>query len=60
MSIEQGSPGTDFAIVPDEVTDAGVYVEQVATSLINGLNSLDREVSSVPRQLEGVGGRRIR
>ncbi|MFC9472543.1 WXG100 family type VII secretion target [Nocardia sp. NPDC056952] len=47
MSTEQGSPGTDFVIVPDEVTDAGVYVEQVATSLINGLNSLDREVSSV-------------
>lgn len=34
-------------MVPDEVTDAGTYVQQVADSLINGLNSLDREISSV-------------
>ncbi|WP_170112158.1 WXG100 family type VII secretion target [Nocardia fluminea] len=47
MSTGEDAPGTNFAIVPDEVTDAGAYVEQVASSLISGLNSLDREVSSV-------------
>ncbi|MGV9617187.1 WXG100 family type VII secretion target [Nocardia xishanensis] len=54
MSTEQDTPGTDFAIVPAEVTDAGVYVEQVATSLINGLNSLDREVASVLDNWKGA------
>ncbi|MFD4438605.1 WXG100 family type VII secretion target [Nocardia sp. NPDC058519] len=54
MSTEQDTPGTDFAIVPAEVTDAGVYVEQVATSLINELNSLDREVTSVLDNWKGA------
>jgi len=47
VSTESGTPGTDFAMVPGEVTDAGVYIQQVAESLITGLSSLDREVSSV-------------
>ncbi|WP_227998422.1 WXG100 family type VII secretion target [Nocardia australiensis] len=47
MSTQSGTPGQDFAMVPDEVTDAGTYVQQVADSLINGLNSLDREITSV-------------
>lgn len=34
-------------MVPGEVTDAGVYIQQVAESLINGLGVLDREVSGV-------------
>ncbi|MFC9475837.1 WXG100 family type VII secretion target [Nocardia sp. NPDC055002] len=34
-------------MVPVEVTDAGNYVQQVAESMINGLSSLDREVSGV-------------
>ena len=54
MSTEQGTPGTDFVIVPAEVTGAGVYVEQVAISLINGLNSLDREVTSVLDNWKGA------
>ncbi|GGK67648.1 hypothetical protein GCM10011591_44750 [Nocardia camponoti] len=33
--------------MPDDVTDAGAYVQQVAESLINGLNSLDREITGV-------------
>ncbi|MFD3460979.1 WXG100 family type VII secretion target [Nocardia fluminea] len=36
-----------FAIVPQEVTDAGQYVQQVAESLVNGLNSLDIEIAGV-------------
>ncbi|MGW6421391.1 WXG100 family type VII secretion target [Nocardia sp. NPDC055053] len=54
MSNDSGTPGTDFAMVPDEVTDAGAYVEQLADSLINGLNSLDREISSVLDQWSGA------
>lgn len=34
-------------MVPSEVTDAGVYIQQVADSLITGLSALDRDVSSV-------------
>ncbi|GAA5056659.1 WXG100 family type VII secretion target [Nocardia callitridis] len=47
MSGENSTPGLDFAMVPGEVTDAGIYIEQVAESLINGLSSLDRDVASV-------------
>ncbi|MDO3651340.1 WXG100 family type VII secretion target [Nocardia mangyaensis] len=47
MAGESDTPGTVFAMVPGEVTDAGVYVQQVAESLINGLGTLDREVSTV-------------
>jgi WXG100 family type VII secretion target len=54
VSTEETAPGADFAIVPAEVTDAGVYVEQVATALINGLNSLDREVASVLDNWKGA------
>ncbi|MFE6922857.1 WXG100 family type VII secretion target [Nocardia sp. NPDC057663] len=47
MAGENDTSGTVFAIVPGEVTDAGVYIQQVAESLINGLGTLDREVSTV-------------
>ncbi|WP_167356793.1 MULTISPECIES: WXG100 family type VII secretion target [Nocardia] len=46
MSVESSSPEQVFAMVPDEVTDAGSYIQQVAESLINGLNTLDREVAA--------------
>ncbi|MEV0436372.1 WXG100 family type VII secretion target [Nocardia sp. NPDC050413] len=46
MAGENDMPGTVFAMVPAEVTDAGVYIQQVAESLINGLGTLDREVST--------------
>ena len=46
MAGENDTSGTVFAIVPGEVTDAGVYIQQVAESLINGLGMLDREVST--------------
>ncbi|MFD3704799.1 WXG100 family type VII secretion target [Nocardia sp. NPDC058658] len=45
MSGESSAAETDFAMVPAEVTDAGVYIEQVAASLLTGLASLDREIS---------------
>ncbi|MFC9665366.1 WXG100 family type VII secretion target [Nocardia sp. NPDC127606] len=47
MSGENDTTATVFAMVPAEVTDAGNYVQQVAESLINGLSSLDHEVSGV-------------
>ncbi|WP_405180213.1 WXG100 family type VII secretion target [Nocardia sp. NBC_01377] len=47
MSAKPGVSGQDFAIVPDEVAEAGAYVQQVAESLVNGLCSLDREITSV-------------
>ncbi|MEV0771438.1 WXG100 family type VII secretion target [Nocardia salmonicida] len=46
MAGENDTSGTAFAMVPGEVTDAGVYIQQVAESLINGLGTLDREVST--------------
>ncbi|WP_280338712.1 WXG100 family type VII secretion target [Nocardia neocaledoniensis] len=46
MAGENETPGAAFAMVPDDVTDAGVYIQQVAESLINGLGTLDREVST--------------
>ncbi|MFC9968671.1 WXG100 family type VII secretion target [Nocardia ignorata] len=46
MADENNTPGAVFAIVPAEVTDAGAYIQQVAESLINGLGTLDREVST--------------
>ncbi|MFD4428681.1 WXG100 family type VII secretion target [Nocardia sp. NPDC058497] len=30
--------------MPDEVTDAGAFVQQIAESLINGLRSLDSDI----------------
>lgn len=33
--------------MPGEVTDAGVYIQQIAESLINALGTLDREVFTV-------------
>jgi WXG100 family type VII secretion target len=41
-------------MVPDEVTDAGAYIQQVAESLINGLSTLDREVSTVLNNWSGA------
>ncbi|KAF0836742.1 WXG100 family type VII secretion target [Nocardia caishijiensis] len=45
MASESGAPV--FALVPQEVSDAGQYVQQVAESLVNGLNSLDAEIAGV-------------
>lgn len=43
-----------FAIVPQEVTDAGQYVQQVAESLVEGLNSLDTEINAVLSNWRGT------
>ncbi|MFB8278728.1 WXG100 family type VII secretion target [Nocardia colli] len=53
VSTEPVTPVTDFAMVPAEVTDAGTYVQQVASSLNTGLSSLDRDISSL---LDGWSG----
>ncbi|MFE7717808.1 WXG100 family type VII secretion target [Nocardia rhizosphaerihabitans] len=44
MTAEPSGPANDFALVPDEVTDAGSFVQQIAESLINGLRSLDTDI----------------
>ncbi|WP_342801627.1 WXG100 family type VII secretion target [Nocardia sp. No.11] len=40
--------------MPDEVTDAGQYVQQVAESLINGLTSLDTEITALLNSWRGT------
>ncbi|MGW5320013.1 WXG100 family type VII secretion target [Nocardia thailandica] len=44
----------DFALVPDEVTDAGRYVQQVAESLISGLRSLDTDITTLLGNWQGT------
>ncbi|APE37966.1 hypothetical protein BOX37_02520 [Nocardia mangyaensis] len=40
--------------MPDEVTDAGTYVQQVAETLVNGLASLDVDVNSLLTSWKGT------
>ncbi|MEV6559083.1 WXG100 family type VII secretion target [Nocardia sp. NPDC051756] len=50
-----GSPSsTDFALVPEEVTDAGRYLQQVAETLVNGLTSLDTDVTTMLSNWRGT------
>ncbi|MFQ6329664.1 WXG100 family type VII secretion target [Nocardia sp. CWNU-33] len=44
----------DFSLVPAEVTDAGRYVQQTATALINGIRSADAEVSGLMTSWQGA------
>ncbi|HET6424382.1 WXG100 family type VII secretion target [Nocardia aurea] len=50
------SDGTaqDFAFIPDDVADAGRYVQLVAESLVNGLNSLDTDISALLGSWKGT------
>ncbi|MFE3545541.1 WXG100 family type VII secretion target [Nocardia sp. NPDC059177] len=45
--------GADFAVVPAEVTDAGKYVQLVAESLVNGLRSLDSDITALLETWKG-------
>lgn len=54
MTDQSGSPLNDFALVPDEVTDAGRYVQQVAESLINGLTSLETDIAALLSNWRGT------
>ncbi|MBF6088098.1 WXG100 family type VII secretion target [Nocardia cyriacigeorgica] len=47
MAGQDGPTTGDFAMVPEEVTDAGRYVQQIADSLINGLAALDRDIAAL-------------
>ncbi|WP_327096582.1 WXG100 family type VII secretion target [Nocardia vinacea] len=51
---QPGSTPNDFALVPDEVTDAGRYVQQVAESLVNGLNSIDTDITALLSNWRGT------
>ncbi|MEU3014952.1 WXG100 family type VII secretion target [Nocardia asteroides] len=54
MASQPGSTSSDFALVPDEVTDAGRYLQQVAESLINGLTSLDTDIVTLLSNWRGI------
>lgn len=54
MTSQPGSTNTDFALVSDEVTDAGRYLQQVAETLVNGLTSLDTDVTTLLANWLGV------
>ena len=54
MTGQPGSTPNDFALVPDEVTDAGRYVQQVAESLVNGLNSIDADITALLSNWRGT------
>ncbi|MGW5570277.1 WXG100 family type VII secretion target [Nocardia thailandica] len=54
MTDSSGPAVGDFAIVPDDVTDAGRYVQQVAESLINGLTSLDADTKALLSNWRGT------
>ncbi|MEU2092497.1 WXG100 family type VII secretion target [Nocardia beijingensis] len=44
---------TNFAVVPDEVSDAGRYVQQTAANLISGLRSASAEVDGLMSSWRG-------
>ncbi|MFD3707428.1 WXG100 family type VII secretion target [Nocardia sp. NPDC058658] len=54
MTGQPGSTSGDFALVPDEVTDAGRYLQQVAETLVSGLTSLDTDATALLSNWSGV------
>ncbi|MFB7877653.1 WXG100 family type VII secretion target [Nocardia sp. NPDC056064] len=54
MTSQPGSTSTDFALVPDEVSDAGRYLQQVADTLVSGLASLDTDITALLSTWSGV------
>ena len=54
MTGQPSSTANDFALVPDEVADGGRYVQQVAESLINGLSSLDTDITALLSYWQGT------
>ncbi|MEV0335855.1 WXG100 family type VII secretion target [Nocardia sp. NPDC050717] len=54
MVTEPSGSEAGFAIVPDEVADAGTFVQQVAESMINGLRSLDADIATLLSTWRGV------
>lgn len=54
MTGSSSSTSPDFALVPDEVTDVGRYLQQVAETLVNGLTSLDTDVTTLLSNWRGT------
>ncbi|MEV6059350.1 WXG100 family type VII secretion target [Nocardia asteroides] len=52
MTGEQ-APATVFAVVPAEVADAGKFVQQTATALVNGIRSADNEIQGLTATWKG-------
>ncbi|MEU2038969.1 WXG100 family type VII secretion target [Nocardia niwae] len=46
--------GTDFAMVPAEITDAGRYIQQAAQTLRDGIRSADAEVDGLMSTWRGT------
>ena len=44
---------TPFRIVPDDVADAGKYVQQTAETLVNGVRSADADVQGLMSSWKG-------
>ncbi|MFD4434254.1 WXG100 family type VII secretion target [Nocardia sp. NPDC058497] len=49
----EGVERGDLSVIPEEVANAGAYVQQVAESLIAGLSSLDSEIQGLLASWEG-------
>ncbi|MGY0500863.1 WXG100 family type VII secretion target [Nocardia sp. FBN12] len=47
------TPPTAFAVVPAEVSDAGKFVQQTATALVNGIRSADSEIQGLMSTWKG-------
>ncbi|MBF6193218.1 WXG100 family type VII secretion target [Nocardia beijingensis] len=54
MTSSPDGSGRDFAVVPAEVADAGKYVQRVAESLVNGLRSLDSDITTLLESWKGT------
>ncbi|MFE3546005.1 WXG100 family type VII secretion target [Nocardia sp. NPDC059177] len=54
MTMESNGSNGNFSLVPDEVADAGTFVQQVAESLINGLTSLDTDIADLLNNWRGT------
>jgi WXG100 family type VII secretion target len=48
------TPGTQFVVVPEHVSDAGRYVQETAQTLINGVRSADAEVAGLMSTWRGA------
>lgn len=57
---EPTESSTDFAVVPAEVSDAGLFVQMTAESLIGGLLSLDADITTLLESWKGTSAEAYR
>lgn len=51
---EAENPTSELQVVPDEVVDAGRFVQQTADALVNALHSLDTDIDGLLQVWKGV------